>query len=198
MSEPKRPLELDPTRTAIVIMDLQQVLRNLPAAPRSVDEVVGSARTLAAAGRAAGATIIFVKIGREPDHLDSLRPDADRARPFSRPPPEVYEFLPGIGGPEPGDIVITKRQWGAFYGTDLELQLRRRGLDTIVVAGVATNYVVESTAREAFERGFRLVFPEDAMTGLAADEHQMALERIFPQIGRVTDTETVVGLLGGR
>ncbi len=195
MSDPPRPLTLDPARTAVVIMDLQQVLRHLPAQPYSLDEVVAAAARLAAAGRTAGATIFFVKIGREPDHLDSLRPDADRSRPVSRQPREAYDFLPGIGGPEPGDIVITKRQWGAFYGTDLELQLRRRGLDTMVMAGGATNYVVESTAREAFERGFRLVFPRDAMTGLAADEHQMTLERIFPQIGRVTDVDTIVDLL---
>lgn len=198
MSEPVPPLQLDATRSAIVIMDLQQVLRHLTAQPHSVDEVVAAAGRLATAGRAAGATLFFVKIGREPDHLDSLRPDADRVRPFAKAPREAYAFLPGIGGPEPGDIVITKRQWGAFYGTDLELQLRRRSLDTMVLAGIATNYVIESTAREAFERGFRLVFVSDAMTGLAADEHHMALERIFPQIGRVAGVDTVVRLFEGR
>ena len=57
---------------------------------------------------------------------------------------------------------------------------------------------MESTAREAFERGFRLVLPADAMTGLAADEHELAVQRIFPQIGRVTDVQTVVRLLEGQ
>ena len=177
-------------------MDLQQVLRHFTTAPYSVDQVVANAARLAAAGRAAGATVFYVKIGREPDHLDSLRPDADRARPFSKTPREMFDFLPGIGGPEPGDIVITKRQWGAFYGTDLELQLRRRGLDTLILSGVATNYVVESTAREAFERGFRQIFVRDAMSGLAIDEHELTVDRIFPQIGRVVDTATAVKLLG--
>lgn len=192
------PLTIDPRRTAVVIMDLQELVRRLPAAPLTVDDVVSAAARLSAAGRSAGVTVIYVKIGREPDHLDSLRPDADRARPVTIVPRELYAFLPGIGGPEPGDIVITKRQWGAFYGTDLELQLRRRGLDTMIMCGIATNYVVESTAREAFERGFRLVFPGDAMTGLAADEHELSVQRIFPQIGRVTEVATVVGLLEAR
>ena len=71
-------------------------------------------------------------------------------------------------GPElvarPGVSVITKRQqWGAFYGTELDLQLRRRGIDTILLAGISTNVGVESTARDSYERGYQQVFVEDAM-----------------------------------
>ena len=71
-------------------------------------------------------------------------------------PPDFAEIVPELG-PEEGDIVVTKRQWGAFYGTDLDLQLRRRGIATIVLGGIATNYGVESTARDAYERGYALV-----------------------------------------
>jgi nicotinamidase-related amidase len=55
---------------------------------------------------------------------------------------------------------VTKRQWGAFYATDLDQQLRRRGIRTIVLGGIATNFGVESTARAAFDRGYELVFAE--------------------------------------
>src|SRR5580704_9584410 len=58
---------------------------------------------------------------------------------------------------QPGDILITKRQWGAFHGTELDLQLRRRGIQAIVLAGIATNIGVESTARQAWELGFSLI-----------------------------------------
>lgn len=96
---------------------------------------------------------------------------------------------------QPSDIVILKRQWGAFYGTDLDLQLRRRGLKTIVLCGIATEIGVESTARDAFERGYEQVFAEDAMTGRNAESHANAIGHIFPRMGRVRGTEEIVAAL---
>jgi nicotinamidase-related amidase len=96
---------------------------------------------------------------------------------------------------QPGDIVILKRQWGAFYGTDLDLQLRRRGLTTIILCGIATEFGVESTARDAYERGFELIFAEDAMTGSSAESHANSVERIFPRMGRVRSTKQTIAAL---
>ena len=98
--------------------------------------------------------------------------------------------------PQPGDIVISKRQWGAFYGTELDLQLRRRGVDTIVLCGISTNIGVETTARDAFERGYQQVFVEDAMAARSAEEHTATATTLFPRIGRVRSTEEVVAALG--
>ena len=91
--------------------------------------------------------------------------------------------------------MILKRQWGAFYGTDLDLQLRRRGLATIILCGVATEFGVESTARDAYERGYEQVFACDAMTGRTAESHANAVERIFPRMGRVRRTEEIIAAL---
>jgi nicotinamidase-related amidase len=88
------------------------------------------------------------------------------------------------------DIEVTKRQWGAFYGTDLELQLRRRGIDTIILCGIATNIGVESTARNAWELGFNLVIVEDACSAASTGQHQGSMTHIFPRIARVRSTET--------
>jgi nicotinamidase-related amidase len=93
------------------------------------------------------------------------------------------------------DIHITKRQWGAFHGTELELQLRRRGITQIVLGGVSTNIGVESTARNAFELGFHQVLVEDAMSSSSADHHRFAVENIFPRLGRVRSTEQVLAML---
>ncbi len=92
-------------------------------------------------------------------------------------------------------MVILKRQWGAFYGTDLNLQLRRRGLTVIVICGIATEFGVESTARDAYERGYEMIFAEDAMTGLSAESHANAVERIFPRLGRVHSTDEIIAAL---
>ena len=88
--------------------------------------------------------------------------------------------------------MILKRQWGAFYGTDLDLQLRRRGLTTIVIGGIATEFGVESTARDAYERGYELVFASDAMTGSNTESYANSIERIFPRMGRVRATDEIV------
>jgi nicotinamidase-related amidase len=67
------------------------------------------------------------------------------------------EFVPELEV-STDDYVVTKRQWGAFFGTDLDLQLRRRGIDTIVLGGISTNIGVESTAREAFQYSYQQIF----------------------------------------
>ena len=81
-------------------------------------------------------------------------------------PPDWMDFAPEVGGWK-GALEILKRQWGAFHGTELDLQLRRRGLDTIVLTGVATNFGVEQTAREAWQLGYSVVVAEDATSSSA-------------------------------
>ncbi|MGA2664710.1 MAG: isochorismatase family protein, partial [Nitrososphaerales archaeon] len=95
-----------------------------------------------------------------------------------------------------GDIVIGKKQWGAFYGTELDLQLRRRKIDTIVLCGIATNVGVESTARFAYEYGYQQVFASDAMAAMSAEAHAGALKYTFARIGRVRTTAQVLDALG--
>jgi nicotinamidase-related amidase len=98
-------------------------------------------------------------------------------------------------GPKPGDFIITKHQWGAFYGTELDLELRRRGLTTIVLCGIATNIGVESTARFAFEFGYNQIFVEDAMSALSLEEHTASVTKIFPRLGLVRKTNDILAAL---
>ena len=104
-------------------------------------------------------------------------------------PADWSELAPGLA--ESGDLRITKRQWGAFHGTELDLQLRRRSIDTIVLAGIATNLGVESTARAAFEHGYAVVVAEDACTSRSAEMHGFAVASIFPLLGRVATAEAI-------
>jgi nicotinamidase-related amidase len=84
---------------------------------------------------------------------------------------------------------------GAFYGTYLGLQLRRRNLTTLVLCGIATEFSVESTARDAYERGYELVFAADTMTGAHAESQANSIARIFPRMGRVRPTEEILAAL---
>jgi nicotinamidase-related amidase len=136
-----------------------------------------------------------VRVAFSADRKDFLVLDADAPIQVSGALPANWsEIVPEIG-PKPGDLLITKRQWGAFYGTDLDLQLRRRRVRTIVLAGIATNFGVESTARAAYERGYQQVFVEDAMTSLTAEGHDFVIKNIFPRIGRVRSTSAVLEAL---
>ena len=188
---------LDPTTTALIIVDLQRGIVARQAAPHSTSEVVVRCAKLAEEFRSQEALVVLVHVAFSDDDRDRLKPDADSAPPSGPMPSDWSDILPEIG-PRPGDIVITKRQWGAFYGTALDLQLRRRGIRTLVYGGIATNFGVESTARDAYERGFEQVFIEDAMSGLTAEAHQFAITTIFPRMGRIRSTDDVLAAIKAR
>jgi len=188
-------LRLDPKRTAIVVIDLQKGIAGMPGAPLPSATIIANTARLLAAARRAGAQPVLVHVGGSTDGADRLHPLADQAmRTTSALPPDWSELILELDR-QPADLVILKRQWGAFYGTDLDLQLRRRGLTTIVLCGIATAIGVESTARDAYERGYELLFAQDAMTDRDAASHANSIERIFPRMGRVRSTDEIIGAL---
>ncbi len=182
---------IDPKTTALVVIDLQKGIVARQSGPHTPAEVVERSAKLASAFRDAGATIVLVNVAFAKDRRDLLTPPVDSPNPAAELPPDWSRLVPEIG-PRDGDLLITKHQWGAFYGTELDLQLRRRGVRTIVLCGIATNFGVESTARDAWERGYAIVFAEDAMAGLASEAHHFAIETIFPRLGRIRSTEEIL------
>jgi nicotinamidase-related amidase len=187
--------KLDARHTAIVVIDLQKGITGRPGAPLATATVIANSALLLIAARTAGAQPVLVHVGGSTDGADRLHPTADQEMRAGGPlPPDWTELIPELDR-QPSDIVIFKRQWGAFYGTDLDLQLRRRGLTTIILCGIATEIGVESTARDAYEHGYELVFAADAMTGTNAESHLNSIVRIFPRMGRVRSTEQIVAAL---
>jgi nicotinamidase-related amidase len=176
---------LDPNTTALVLIDLQKGVLGRQAAPYSTTDVLKTSHELADRFRRAGAPVVLVNVAWSPDFKDALRQPVDQ--PMQAPPggfpPDFMELADGLA--KPGDFKITKRQWGAFYGTELDLQLRRRGIQTIVLGGIATNIGVESTARQAWELGYAIVLAEDATSGQSAEMHHFAVKNIFPRISRI-------------
>ena len=189
-------LELDPKKTAIVVIDLQRGILSRPTTPHSTVDVVSRAAELCGAVRAAAGTVVLVVVTPSPEGKDARRLLTDLP---SLAPPEVpldfAEFVPELQ-PQPGDIVIAKPAWSAFYGTNLDLQLRERGVDIIILCGISTNIGVESTARDAHERGYNQVFVEDAISARAAEDHARVFATVFPRMGRVRTTAEVLDALG--
>ncbi len=181
-------IALDPKTTALVLIDLQKGVVGRDLSPHPGTAVLKTVIGLADRFRAEGALVVLVNVAFSPDGKDALRQPVDQ--PSSAPPggwpPDWTELSDGL--PKPGDIRITKRQWGAFYGTEMDLALRRRGIRSLVMGGIATNMGVESTARQAWEHGYALLLPEDLSTSFSAEMHDFAMKKIFPRIGRVVRT----------
>jgi nicotinamidase-related amidase len=177
---------------ALVLIDLQQGIVALPLVHPAAAVLDRSAQ-LATAFRAAGRPVVRVRVAFSPDGGDALTAPVDAAPPAVAPGPDFATLCPEVGD-GPTDLHITKRGWDAFHGTELDLQLRRRGIDTIVYAGISTSIGVESTARHGRELGYAQVFARDAMTDMVASAHDHALTTIFPRIGRVTTTDAALAL----
>lgn len=188
------PFHLNPSKTALVIVDLQRAVVGMATAPHHATDVVRKSAFLAKRLREIGGTVVYVRVDIA-DVLD-LPVDTPYRRPNdSAPPPSASELVPEAGF-EAGDLLITKRHWGAFAGTELEQLLRQRGIDTVILTGIATNFGVESTAREGCGLGFAFIIVEDACSALDVDSHGFAFKKIFPHLARVRNTDEVIALLG--
>lgn len=185
-------LKLDPKKTALVIIDLQNGIVGMSTAPHAAAKVIENSQKLAAAFRACSATVVYVRV----DLNDFLKLPADA--PFTLgdgPLPAALSEIAPSAGFQPGDILITKRHWGAFAGTELERTLKSRGVETVVITGISTNAGVESTVRQGTGLGFAFVVVEDACASHDAAHHRFAVENTFPRLGRVRKTDEVIAAL---
>ncbi len=186
------PLKLDKKASALVVIDLQKGIAAMgrALAPHNGEDVIKNATLLADAFRKHGMPVFLVHVvSGEKERLNVVA-DENPWNSSAPLPVDWADFVPGLQ--KDGDIVITKKQWGAFYGTDLELQLRRRGINTIVLCGISTTHGVESTARFGYEYGFQQIFAEDAMSAMSVEMHNASVNNVFKRMGRVRKTEEIL------
>jgi nicotinamidase-related amidase len=189
--------KVDLGKTALVVIDVQKGIVALDSRlePNTASQVVANVSKLVKRFREAGMPVFLAHVASV-DGRDMLHPLTDQQVQWGsgQRPTDWAEFVEEIK-PTNKDVVITKRQWGAFYGTELDLQLRRRGIDTIVLCGVATNIGVETTARDAYQRGYNQVFATDAMAANTKDEHETTLKYIFPRIGLLRTSDQILAAI---
>jgi nicotinamidase-related amidase len=192
MSGTMSQLVIDPRKTALVAIDLQNAVVRMDPAPYAAADVVSNNRRIADVLRATGGLVVWVRV----DINQAIRLPVDVPMAFEgkQLPSELMEIAPSAGFQD-GDLLITKYHWGAFTGTPLEQQLKARDIDTIILTGISTNAGVESTLRQGTGLGFAFVVAEDACSGRDADEHRFAFQNIFPRLARVRSVDEVLKAL---
>jgi nicotinamidase-related amidase len=183
------PLTKLDTATALIVIDLQKLVSQLPAV-HPIGEVVKRAGALADAFRRHRLPVVLVNAdGGAPGRTEQ----AFRMRDF---PAGWTDLLPELNR-QPGDHTVTKQTWGAFTNTDLGEYLKKQGVTQVAIAGVATSFGVESTARQAFELGFNVTLAVDAMTDMNAEAHINSITGIFPRLGETGTSQEIIDLLDG-
>lgn len=188
-------LQIVPSKTALVLVDLQNFTIALDTRPNSGSQVLEQAAAVAEASRRAGVLVVLVRVESGPDGALALTPSLD-GEPQQWTLPEGAHDFPDRLRPGDRDVVVTKYGWGGFYGTDLDLQLRRRGIDTLLVGGLVTNIGVDTTMRQAHERGYDQIVMSDLCGAFTQADHDYSLQSIFPRIARIRTVAEVVGALG--
>ncbi|WP_339287316.1 hydrolase [Paenibacillus sp. FSL E2-0201] len=185
---------IDAKKTALVVIDLQNGIVNMPnKAPHTGEQVVQKGSSLVQAFTEKGAFVVLVRVSSL-DGYDMLRPQTDLKMSAAAFPEGWDTLVPELASFKNAHV-ISKRQWGAFFGTDLDLQLRRRGIDTIVLCGISTSIGVDTTAREAYQLGYNQFFVEDAMTASTKEEHEYVCKTIFPRMGKIRSSDEVISML---
>ena len=202
---------LDPARTALLVFDLLHGHVNKDAATRErYEPVIAQARTLLEAMREAGCMVAYAHADHRADRATSavvLRDTDNRLRPIA--PGQAALHKPLLTGgtaqtriidelqPRPEDYLIPKHRWSAFHGTYLDLALRTRCIDTVVLCGGSTDVGVAATAFAARDLDYQLVIASDACSSPEVDNHTQFMTRIFPRMSRVRTVAQVVGMLRG-
>lgn len=207
-------VSIDLDHTALVIIDMQRdflepggfgaALGNDVARLRPA---IAPCRAVLDAARACGLLVIHTREGHRPDLSDAPRLKVERGDPALRigaPGPMGRILVRGEPGhdiiaelaPQPGEPVIDKPGKGAFYQTDLDLMLRNRGIETLLVGGVTTEVCVNTTVREANDRGFRCIVLADCCASYFPEFHAAGLAMIKAQGGIFGSVATSQALLG--
>lgn len=190
---------INPATTALLVMDYQQGIVAMVPEP---DALLDRATDAIARVRARGAHIGYVRVAFTDDDLAAFPPTSGMGARAAAMPEALHADSPNTAihervAPQEGDIIVRKTRVGAFSTTDLEQQLRDRGVDTLILAGISTSGVVLSTLRDAFDRDYALFVLADATADRDPDVHACLMDKVFPHQAQVITVADLDGLLTG-
>lgn len=202
---------IEPARSALVVIDMQRAFLD-PGAPMEVPrarDIVPGVNRLVAAARAAGLPVIWVRMTAWRDGDTTSYPAfyrdiatgafGDRLLAALTEGAEGHAPAKALDV-QPGDLHVNKIRFSAFFpgSSDIDAQLRARGIDTVIFAGTLTNRCCETSAMDAMNLGYRVIFAEDATAAVTDDEHLAALVNVATAIGDLRTIDQILGLIAGR
>ncbi|MFE7708517.1 cysteine hydrolase [Streptomyces sp. NPDC057486] len=190
---------LDPARTALLVLDYQPAILALLPESGDCEALLGRVEGAIADVRANGGTIAYVRVGFTEADWDAIPAVNKSFAPLARhrvmhhedPATALHERL----APQDGDIIVRKIRYGGMSTTDLDQQLRERGITTLVVSGVSTGGVVLSTVIDAADRDYQLYVLSDGVADPDTEVHDVLLHRVFPSRAHIIDTVELHALL---
>jgi nicotinamidase-related amidase len=182
---------LHASSTALVLVDLHYGTLTMPVQPYSAAQIVENATALGRRFEAIGAMIVLTHLAFPPVDTPDQISGGLPSMPRDGVPPGWSEFTPAVRS-LPADIILAKRKWSAFKGTDLDTKLRRRRITTLVLAGLTTNVAVEFTARDASLRNYSVIIAEDAVASIDPGLHRFSVEKVLPRVATVCATTEIL------
>jgi ureidoacrylate peracid hydrolase len=203
---------LDRSHTGLVLFDALNGYLH-PSDPKKVaflaqHNILPNLQRLLAGARRAGLTVFYPAGAHAPDGSDTVErltdTDMDLGRKTEGDAPIQPRFHRGSKdteiapelAPVAGDVVVPKNRWSSFFQTNFEVQLRVRGIDTIVLAGGSTDVGIASTAFSARDLDLGLVIVRDACYSARGNNNDFFMDRVFPRMGRVMTVDETVALMG--
>lgn len=195
-------LKVAPRSVALLVIDMQRdyldddgILVRMGDSPDEGRALVPRLHSFLSGARTIVPTIIFTRHERRPEVSSPAGREHYERLGLARPlDPRMEEWY----GVEPvgGDLILPKHRYSAFVGTSLEMILRSRGVQTVILTGIATNVCVESTARDAFMRDFSVVIAEDLTAGTSPEAKRSSLQNLARFFGEVVSSDRILAAWG--
>ncbi|EGP4990119.1 TPA: cysteine hydrolase [Enterococcus faecium] len=192
MNDLKENMIFDLSKTAFVAIDMQKgIVNNGTLSPHTAQSILTNNDLLAKTLKRTAALKVLVNV--DISTFPYLSQQTDMGGMTASVPPEFTDLLLKDSLKDTNNMLtITKYNPSAFFGTSLDLQLRRRGIETIILSGVATTNGVYATALDAFQHGYHVVLAEDACSDRDKESHQLFIKKIFPKTARVRSTKQII------
>ena len=192
MNDLKENMIFDLSKTAFVAIDMQkEIVNNGTLSPHTAASILTNNDLLVITLKRTAALKVLVNV--DISTFPYLSQQTDMGGMTASVPPEFTDLLLKDSLKDTDNMLtITKYNPSAFFGTSLDLQLRRRGIETIILSGVATTNGVYATALDAFQHGYHIVLAEDACSDRDKESHQLFIKKIFPKTARVRSTKQII------
>jgi nicotinamidase-related amidase len=182
---------INPEKTALLVMDYQQTILNRIT---NAEELLSRLAKVIDHARGSGVQIGYVRVAFSDADYAAL-PDTNKAFKGLATRSNMHDLAPETAihktvAPEPGDIIVRKIRVGAFSTTDLDKQLRNRGIDTLILAGISTSGVVLSTLRDAADKDYRIFVLADCCMDQDPQVHDVLMTKVFPRQATIINSTT--------